>query len=145
MQVDSEPLKLDQEHLLETKLFPPVRSENLVENPELQKLIDASEHASLILVRAPAGFGKTTFMYQWQQQLKRRGRDTAWLTLDEADNEPSCFLAYLFAAIQQAIPDFARGMFGSPILTYIAYNIDVLGTFPQLCNCTRSPRFPARP
>jgi len=57
------------------------------------------------MICAPAGFGKTTFMHQWQQQLVRRGVCTAWLSLDEGDNEPDRFLSHLFAAIRKVLPD----------------------------------------
>ena len=43
--------------------------------------------ARLVLVRAPAGFGKTTAMVQVRDQLEEKGVATAWLTLDRADND----------------------------------------------------------
>ncbi len=53
----------------------------------------------LILVCAPAGYGKTTLASDWLQTLSSA---TAWLSLDSADNDPNLFLAYLVAAVRQA-------------------------------------------
>jgi LuxR family maltose regulon positive regulatory protein len=53
----------------------------------------------LVLVRAPAGFGKTTAMAQARERLEREGVATAWLTLDRADNDASRFLGALEEAV----------------------------------------------
>lgn len=53
--------------------------------------------SQLMLVCAPAGYGKSTFAVEWLQSLKLAN---AWLTLDEGDNDISRFLAYFLAAIR---------------------------------------------
>lgn len=58
-----------------------------------------------MLVRAPAGFGKTTMMAQARQRLQEGGIATAWLTLDSADNDASRFLAYMQAAVAQLLSE----------------------------------------
>ena len=55
----------------------------------------------LVLVRAPAGFGKTTAMMQARVRLEDAGVATAWLTLDRADNDVSRFLNCLDTAVRQ--------------------------------------------
>lgn len=55
----------------------------------------------LVLVHAPAGFGKTTAMVQIRDALHGRGFATAWLTLDAADNDIPRFLAGLSAMVEQ--------------------------------------------
>ncbi len=67
----------------------------------VRDLVCASQAVSLVLVRAPAGFGKTTTMLQCRAQLEENGVDTAWLTLDSSDNDPTRFLAGLRAAVAQ--------------------------------------------
>ncbi|MGE3419570.1 MAG: LuxR C-terminal-related transcriptional regulator [Bradyrhizobium sp.] len=52
----------------------------------------------LVLVRAPAGFGKTTAMVQLREALQQRGVATAWLTLDRSHNDVPRFLAALGSA-----------------------------------------------
>lgn len=56
--------------------------------------------ARVVLVRAPAGFGKTTAMRQMRERLQAEGQATAWLTLDAADNDVSRFLQCLGAAVR---------------------------------------------
>lgn len=65
-----------------------------------QRLADAGA-VRLVLLRAPAGFGKTTAMVQLRQSMQERGVATAWLTLDSADNDVPRFLAGLTAAVAQ--------------------------------------------
>ena len=86
--------------LLTSKLYiPPVRP-NLVPRPRLiQRISDGLQSKRrLTLVSAPAGFGKTTLVVAW---LKEIDQPTAWLSLDEADNDLVRFLAYLAAALQR--------------------------------------------
>ena len=58
-------------------------------------------------VIAPAGFGKTTLVVDW---LKKQGMAAAWYSLDENDNLPARFFAYLVAAIQTVEPGFASNL-----------------------------------
>src|SRR6266508_2693674 len=55
----------------------------------------------LVLIAAPAGFGKTTLLSDW---LPTAGRPAAWLALDAEDNDLSSFLHYLVAALQTIAP-----------------------------------------
>ena len=55
----------------------------------------------LVLLHAPAGFGKTTAMLQRLAAARSAGIATAWLTLDEQDNDASRFTAYLAQALRQ--------------------------------------------
>jgi len=55
--------------------------------------------ARLLLLHAPAGFGKTTAMLQFRAQLDEQGVATSWLTLDRADNDVSRLLSKLAAAL----------------------------------------------
>jgi LuxR family maltose regulon positive regulatory protein len=96
------------EQLLATKLFiPPVRSE-LVIRPRLIEQLSEGLHRKLTLISAPAGFGKTTLVIEWLNNL-RLGVKTenqvenriAWLSLDEGDSDPVRFLTYLITALSQ--------------------------------------------
>jgi len=57
--------------------------------------------ARLLLLHAPAGFGKTTAMLQFRERLLGQGVATAWLSLDSADNDVSRFLSNVEAALQR--------------------------------------------
>jgi len=83
--------------LLRTKLFvPPLRAIQVGRPRLIEKLNDGLDKA-LILVSAPAGFGKTTAIAEW---VAGCAQPVAWLSLDEGDNDPVGFLIYFVAALQ---------------------------------------------
>jgi LuxR family maltose regulon positive regulatory protein len=94
------------EQLLATKLFIPPTRPKIVNRPRLIDQLNASAHpgCKLILISAPAGFGKTTLVSEWVQSLSKDVPSTAiaWLSLDEGDNDPARFLAYLITALNRA-------------------------------------------
>jgi LuxR family maltose regulon positive regulatory protein len=87
--------------VLETKLRRPTKSRLLVARPRLLEQLTASLDGRLILVSAPAGYGKTALVSQWLDTV-----DTAyaWLSLDEQDNDLATFLLYLAEAIRAVYP-----------------------------------------
>lgn len=86
--------------LLSTKLHIPSPRPDLVARPRLVEQVEAGvrQNHRLTLVSAPPGFGKTTLVGEW---LGGRLLPVAWLSLDEADNDPLRFMQYLVAALQQ--------------------------------------------
>lgn len=86
------------------KLAPPQPRIASVPRTALLCALQANAHAPLTLVTAPAGYGKTTLLMQWQaaQAQSAPGSVQAWLSLDEADAEPNRFLACLILALDQA-------------------------------------------
>jgi LuxR family maltose regulon positive regulatory protein len=64
----------------------------------LVKQLNAGQDDRLILISAPAGFGKTTLLVEWIQSSEQ---SFAWLSLDEGDNNLKRFFTYLIAALQQ--------------------------------------------
>jgi LuxR family maltose regulon positive regulatory protein len=83
--------------ILATKLYIPPLQPNIVHRPRLIERLNEDLHRKLTLISAPAGFGKTTLVSEW---LAGCGQPVAWLSLDEGDNDPANFLAYLVAALQ---------------------------------------------
>lgn len=81
--------------VLETKLHLPVPRRVLVPRPRLTALLPTGTSAMprLVLVSAPAGFGKTTVLSQWLATRAEFASHVAWLSLDHADNDPARFLA----------------------------------------------------
>ncbi|WP_428928982.1 LuxR C-terminal-related transcriptional regulator [Marinibacterium sp. SX1] len=65
----------------------------------------------LVLFRAPSGYGKTVAMTQLRARLIEQGRNCAWFTLGEADNEAGRFLHHLTAAVAQL--ETAEGLDGA--------------------------------
>jgi LuxR family maltose regulon positive regulatory protein len=84
--------------LLTTKLHVPKRRRGVVPRPRLSARLDHGSEAALTLVSAPAGFGKTTLLTEWLAAAG--GRPTAWLSLDQRDNDPVIFWTYVLSALQ---------------------------------------------
>jgi LuxR family maltose regulon positive regulatory protein len=98
--------------LLETKLYLPRPRAGLVPRPRLRALLDAAAAAKLVLVSAPAGFGKTTLLAEWLAAVPGAltpGRSVAWLSLDRGDNDPVSFWSSLVAALRTAVPGVGAG------------------------------------
>ncbi len=90
--------------LLETKLHVPRRRRGLVARPRLSDRL-GREVPPLVLVSAPAGFGKTTLLTEWLAAARTDGTLVAWLSLDQRDDDPATFWTYLVSALRTAVPD----------------------------------------
>ena len=104
------------QRLIRTKLYVPRVHPDLVDRPRLIQKLNDGLHARLVLVTAPAGYGKTTLLAKWVEQA---GMPVAWLSLDSRDNDPTSFWAYLIAALQNLQPGVgsrSMGMLQSPVL-----------------------------
>jgi LuxR family transcriptional regulator, maltose regulon positive regulatory protein len=96
--------------LLETKLNVPAIRRRLVERPRLMERLDRTSEATLTLVSAPAGFGKSTLIASWlTKAAASTHRRAAWLSLETADNDPPVFWTYLIAALRKALPQVGDG------------------------------------
>ena len=83
--------------ILTTKLHPPPIGDNLVARPRLYTRLDNGLPYPLTVVSAPAGFGKSTLLGAW---LARSDFRSAWLSLDERDDDAAVFLSYFIAAVR---------------------------------------------
>src|SRR5215469_18942299 len=74
---------------------------------ERSALIDELAHttAKLVLVDAPAGFGKTILVAQWLSSPAEK-RSFAWVSLDRGDSDPGRLWSYIVSALTRACPDF---------------------------------------
>lgn len=96
--------------VLVTKLFIPRPRPAVVSRPRLVERLNEGLDRSLRLLAAPAGFGKTTLVSEWVADC---GRSTAWLSLDEGDNDLARFLIRLVAAVQTITADIGEGVVGA--------------------------------
>ena len=90
--------------LLETKFYVPRSRHGLVPRPRLSERLDRGTASKLMLVSAPAGFGKTTLLTGWLAAGPAAPADErliAWLSLDPGDNDPASFWAYVIAALRE--------------------------------------------
>jgi LuxR family maltose regulon positive regulatory protein len=100
--------------LLQTKLYTPPVQPELVPRPRLLERLNAGANRKLTLISAPAGFGKTTLVAEWLNNLER---PFTWLSLDEGDNDPVRFITYLVAALQKIdgnVGQAVQSLLGSP-------------------------------
>jgi LuxR family maltose regulon positive regulatory protein len=111
--------------LLVTKLYVPPPHPNLVPRPRLVRRLEEGVRPGhrLMLISAPAGFGKSTLLSEWVAGRSRptapgpprpactwgAGR-TGWLSLDEGDNDSVRFLAYFIAALQKIEENLGKGV-----------------------------------
>jgi LuxR family transcriptional regulator, maltose regulon positive regulatory protein len=119
--------------LLATKLYIPPPRPNVVLRPRLIERLNQGLQHKLTLISAPAGFGKTTLLSEWvaslnsevsvlsselaihcqfKTQNSKLNTPVAWLSLDEGDNDPTRFLAYLVAALQTIGSTIGAGVVG---------------------------------
>lgn len=97
--------------MLLTKLHIPPAGDNIVHRPELYGKLNIGLSRKLIIISAPAGFGKTTLLSDWIHQQKI---PTAWFSLDNGDNDPVEFLSYIISGIQSI-----HAAFGQSALTLL--------------------------
>jgi LuxR family transcriptional regulator, maltose regulon positive regulatory protein len=104
--------------------------EEWVERRELVESL-AGAAAKLVLVDAPAGFGKTTVVAQWRSSPVEHRR-FAWLSLDGGDDDPVRLWWHVVSALQRACPELG----GEDILRALRLQIpDIAGTvLPMLVN-----------
>lgn len=82
-----------------TKITPPVIRPLLVKRTRLVELLRQGMKRKLTLLIAPAGYGKTTLLGEWQTSVAKDGWPVAWILLDPDDNDPSVFWGYVLDAL----------------------------------------------
>ncbi len=98
------------ETIRSTKLFAPAIRPDCVSRPRLIARINTGMEKALILISAPAGYGKTTLVCSWLHETKT---PYTWVSLDEDDNNPIHFLQYLLTALQKVVPTIQAEMLSS--------------------------------
>ncbi|WPR70375.1 LuxR C-terminal-related transcriptional regulator [Flavobacterium sp. NG2] len=91
--------------MLLTKLHIPSLGKNLIQRSYLFKKLNEGLNRKLILISAPAGFGKTTLISDWINEYKIL---TAWVSLEKGDSDPVEFLNYIIAGIQTISSEFGQ-------------------------------------
>ncbi len=89
---------------LETKLEVPSMVSKILRRTRLTSLIQQTGDRRVTLINAPAGYGKTTLLGEWQALSSSYNQRTAWITLDQFDNAPFRFWFYLVEAIRNVFP-----------------------------------------
>jgi len=98
--------------LLTTKIVPPQSAAALIERPRLLEMLSHGRGRRLTVIKAPAGFGKTSLALAWLARLETEDARTAWLALDEADDEPARFLTHLAQSLHRSCGDAVGSILG---------------------------------
>lgn len=95
--------------ILSTKIrIPPLR-EDCAPRPRLFEQCAAGLVCKLLLVSAPAGFGKTTLLTAWiHHEQQHHHVQFGWLSLDREDSAPARFWTYFIHALQVAVPELGE-------------------------------------
>lgn len=88
-----------------TKFRPPTTTRQVVRRHRLLDVLRAAGESRLILVHGPAGFGKSTLVAQWRDELVAAGVSVAWLTVDRDDDNVVWFLSHLVEAVARVRSD----------------------------------------
>ncbi len=86
--------------LLESKFHPPAARPGIVARMALVDRL-ATAQAPVITIVAPPGYGKTTLLAQWAERVWPR---VAWVSCDDADNDPVVLLSALAVALDRIEP-----------------------------------------
>ena len=121
--------------ILRTKLYIPPPLPKVVFRSRLIERLNEGWRRKLTLISAPAGFGKTTLVSEWGAGCER---PVAWLSLDEGDNDPTRFLAYLIAAMRTIAAKIGEGVLGAlqspqppPIESILTTLLNEIATVPD--------------
>jgi LuxR family transcriptional regulator, maltose regulon positive regulatory protein len=87
--------------LVVSKLRCPPTRPGTVRRPSLIERLARDDCGPIVSVVAPAGYGKTTLLSQWAE---RNGQAFAWVSVDEADNDPKVLLTYIAEALDAVQP-----------------------------------------
>lgn len=123
---------------LRTKIQPPRRGRGVIPRPRLDAFVELLRVRPLAVVKAPAGYGKTSLALGWAEQLAAAGARVAWLSLEAEDDDDERFLRYVAAAVRQACaavsdttPDWMVADYSIPIDRRVEWLIEELRAQPE--------------
>lgn len=125
--------------LVLTKLRPPPARPRIIPRARLIEQLFLDNHRGLFLVRAPAGYGKTTLLAEWSRSLVEQGAAVAWYALDSGDDDPFSFGEYLAASLMHALgplPELARAV----QMLWASPEIHLLRILPAVINAVLAAR-----
>ena len=91
--------------VIEPKLMPPRVHPGMLRRTRLLEMLDDDGGASLTVLNATVGYGKTTLVRSWC--IERR-EAVIWMTLDSADDDPVRLWTHLATAVERLGEGFGR-------------------------------------
>ncbi len=91
--------------VIRTKTLIPRRRSEILSRPRLLTVLDNMLDLKLLIVAAPAGYGKTSLLVDFSHHTQV---PICWYALDPLDNDPKRFIAHFIAAIQGKFPAFGQ-------------------------------------
>ena len=88
--------------LLRGRLTPPTYRVALLPTPALARLQDEGAAYKVVLLTAPAGYGKTALLAQWRDALHAAGTRSSWMSITGDQQEAAQFLTYLATSLIEA-------------------------------------------
>jgi LuxR family transcriptional regulator, maltose regulon positive regulatory protein len=117
--------------LLETQVHIPLPAAQLIPRDRLTQMLDTKfSSAKLVLVTAPAGYGKTTLLALWARASRF---PVAWVSLREAENDVERFFRYLYLALEQVVPNIRNSEAG---ILLEGNTPDIQQVLPSMINFT---------
>ncbi len=111
--------------ILRTKLHPPSNLLTMVPRIRLIDQLNTAQLQPLILISAPAGYGKSLLVSSW---LATCGWPSCWISLDQSDSDIRQFLLYFVAAVHEVFPNTC-------LQTLSTLNAPLLPSLPTLTTC----------
>ncbi|MBG0770889.1 MAG: tetratricopeptide repeat protein, partial [Anaerolineaceae bacterium] len=99
-----------------TKLIIPRRRDEIVTRQRLLSILNDLLDLKLIIVAAPAGYGKTSLLIDFATHTEW---PICWLSLDQLDQDPFRFISHFIAALRVRFPEFGKN------------SLSVLNSIPQ--------------
>ena len=93
--------------LMRSKVYPTRQRVDVLQRPSLVKQLDACLDATLSLVCAPAGYGKSTLYADWRNKLLLGSVKACWLSLEQEDNDAFQLLTYIAYSLYEGGVDFS--------------------------------------
>jgi len=91
--------------VIRTKTLVPRRRKEILSRPRLLSILDNVFDLKLLILAAPAGYGKTSLLVDYAYQIKA---PVCWLALDPLDSDPKRFITHFIVALQQKFPSFGQ-------------------------------------
>lgn len=118
----------DARPLIPSKTRLPRLDSHTLSRPRLEVTIEHMASMPLGILRAPAGFGKSTLMSYWAHQQVSR---IAWYALDDLDNDPALFARYLVETLRAQLPESQQEL---DRIREVMHLHDLMWLIGKLCN-----------